>query len=180
MRTSNRRIFALGDIVDGPHFTHAASYQAGVVIRNALFRLPARVDYRALPWVTYADPELAQVGLTEAEARARHGRVTLLRWPFHDNDRARAERATLGLVKVVATPQGRILGASILGQAAGELIQTWQLAIGAGLKVSAVAGMIAPYPTLGEASKRAAGSFYLPKLFGARTKRLVRLLGRLG
>jgi pyruvate/2-oxoglutarate dehydrogenase complex dihydrolipoamide dehydrogenase (E3) component len=181
LRTTNRRAFAIGDVAGGPQFTHVTSYHAGIVIRNALFRLPARVDYRSLPWVTYTEPELAQAGLTEEQARAAHGGdVTVLRWPYHDNDRAQTERETHGLVKAVATRSGRILGASILGAQAGELIQVWVLAIGQGLNVKALAGMIAPYPTLGEISKRAAGSFFTAKLFGERTKRLVRLLSRFG
>jgi pyruvate/2-oxoglutarate dehydrogenase complex dihydrolipoamide dehydrogenase (E3) component len=181
LRTTNRRVYAVGDAAGGPQFTHVANYHAGIAIRNLMFRLPAKVDYKALPWVTYTVPELAQVGLTEAEARERHGGdLTVLRWPFHDNDRAQAERETHGLVKALTRRNGRILGASILGAHAGELIQAWGLAIGAGLKIGALATAIAPYPTLGEASKRAAGSFFTPKLFGERTKRLVRLLKRLG
>jgi pyruvate/2-oxoglutarate dehydrogenase complex dihydrolipoamide dehydrogenase (E3) component len=181
LRTSNRRVYAVGDAAGGPQFTHIASYHAGIVIRNALFRLPAKVDYRALPWVTYSDPELAQVGLTEAQAVAAYpGEVQVLRWPFHENDRAQAERETHGLVKVLARRNGRVLGASILGAHAGELIQSWGLAISGGLKLGVVAGMIAPYPTLSEASKRAAGSFFAPKLFNDRTRRLLRLLAKLG
>jgi pyruvate/2-oxoglutarate dehydrogenase complex dihydrolipoamide dehydrogenase (E3) component len=181
LRTSNRRIYAIGDVAGGPQFTHVAGYHAGIVIRNALFRIPAKVDYRALPWVTFTDPELAQVGLTEAQARTTRGDdVTVLRWPYHENDRAQADRETEGLVKVLATRSGKILGASILGAHAGELIQLWGLAISQGLDVKAVAGMIAPYPTLGEISKRAAGSFFTPKLFSDGTRRVVRLLARLG
>jgi pyruvate/2-oxoglutarate dehydrogenase complex dihydrolipoamide dehydrogenase (E3) component len=181
LRTSNRRIYAVGDAAGGPQFTHVAGYHAGIVIRNALFRLPAKVDYRALPWVTYTEPELAQVGMTEAEALKSHsGDVQVLRWPFHENDRAQAERETCGLVKVLARKNGRVLGASILGAHAGELIQSWGLAIAGRLKLSTMAGMIAPYPTLGEASKRAAGSFFMPKLFSDRTRKIVRLLARFG
>jgi pyruvate/2-oxoglutarate dehydrogenase complex dihydrolipoamide dehydrogenase (E3) component len=181
LRTTNRRVFAIGDVAGGPQFTHVAGYHAGIVIRNALFRIPAKVDYRALPWVTYTDPELAHVGLAEAAARDRHGNdIAILRSSFHENDRAQTERTTHGLVKVVTRKNGRILGASILGPHAGELIHPWVLAIGQGLRVKAMAGMIAPYPTLGEAGKRAAGSFYLPKLFSPRMKSLVRLLARLG
>ncbi len=180
LRTSNRRAFALGDVVaGGPQFTHAALYQAGIVIRNALFRLPARADYRALPRVIYSDPELAQVGLTAAEAEAA-GRVRVLRWEFADNDRAQAERDTAGAVKIVARPGGRILGATILGAAAGELILPWALAVARRLKVAAMANMIAPYPTRGEAGKRAAGEFYAPALFSPRTRRLVRLIAKFG
>ena len=181
LRTSNRRVYAIGDAVGGPQFTHIANYHAGLVIRNALFRLPAKANYRALPWVTYTEPELAHVGLGESEARERHaGDLTILRWPFHENDRAQAERETHGVIKVVTRRNGRILGASILGAQAGELIQPWVLAISQGLKVSAFATMIAPYPTLGEVSKRAAGSYFTPKLFSERTKWLVRLLRYLG
>jgi pyruvate/2-oxoglutarate dehydrogenase complex dihydrolipoamide dehydrogenase (E3) component len=182
LRTTDRHVFAMGDIVEGgPQFTHVASYHAGIIIRNALFRIPAKVDYRALPWVTYTDPELAHVGLTEAEARERHGgAIAILRSTFHENDRAQTERTTEGLVKIVTRKNGRILGASILGAHAGELIQPWVLAIGQRLGIKAMAGMIAPYPTLGEASKRAAASFYIAKLFTERTRRLVRMLARLG
>ena len=181
LRTSNRRVYAAGDAAGGPQFTHVASYHAGIVIRNALFRLPAKVDYRALPWATYTDPELAQVGLTEAEALKAHpGDVRVLRWSLVENDRAQAERETFGLIKVLARGSGKVLGASILAPQAGELIQSWGLAISGGLKLGTVAGFIAPYPTFGEASKRAAGSFFLPKLFNDRTRRLLRLLAKLG
>jgi pyruvate/2-oxoglutarate dehydrogenase complex dihydrolipoamide dehydrogenase (E3) component len=181
LRTTNPHAFAIGDVAGGPQFTHVAGYHAGIVIRNALFRLPAKVDYRALPWVTYTDPELAQVGLTEAQAREAHGDdIVVLRWPYHENDRAQAERETQGFVKAVTTKSGRILGATILGAHAGELIHVWVLAISQGLNIKAIANMIAPYPTLGEISKRAAGSFYTPKLFSKRTKRLVRFLSRFG
>jgi pyruvate/2-oxoglutarate dehydrogenase complex dihydrolipoamide dehydrogenase (E3) component len=176
LRTTNRRIYAVGDAVGGLQFTHLAGYHAGIVIRNALFRWPARVDLRALPWVTYTEPELAQVGLTESAARAAGHDVQVLRSPFAQNDRAQAERAADGLVKAIVTRRGRILGASIAGPHAGELIHPWVLAIASNLKIGSLATMIAPYPTLGEAGKRAAGNFYAPKLFNNRTRALVRLL----
>jgi len=182
LRTTNRRVFAVGDVTGGYQFTHMAGYHAGIVIRNALFRLPAKVDTRAVPWVTYTRPELAQVGLTEAAARQKlaAGDLRILRWAYAENDRAQAEGETDGLIKVVADRRGRVLGAGIVGPHAGESIQTWILAISRGLKVGAVASMIAPYPTLGEINKRAAGSFYTAALFGPRTRKLVRLLARLG
>ncbi len=180
LRTTNRHVFAIGDVAGGYQFTHMAGYHAGIVLRNALFRLPAKVDTRAVPWVTYTAPELAQVGLTEDRARKQAGDIRVLRWPFAENDRARAERETDGLVKVITTPRGRILGAGIVGAHAGELIHAWVLAIGRKIKIGAVAGMIAPYPTLGEVNKRAAGSFYTPALFGERTKRIVRFLSHFG
>jgi pyruvate/2-oxoglutarate dehydrogenase complex dihydrolipoamide dehydrogenase (E3) component len=180
LRTTNKKVFAIGDVAGGYQFTHVAGYHAGIVIRNALFRLPAKADHRFVPWVTYTAPELAQVGLTEAEAKKRHGDIRVLRWPFHENDRAQAERATEGLVKVVTTPKGQVLGAGVAGAHAGELIQTWVLAMSQNVKVGAVAQMIAPYPTFGEVNKRAAGSFYTPALFSERTRKIVRFLARFG
>ena len=181
LRTTNRRAFAIGDAVaGGPQFTHIALYHAGVVIRNALFRLPAKVDYRALPWVTYTDPELAQVGLGEPAAQATSGATRVLRWRFADNDRAHTERDTDGLVKIVTSRRGRVLGAAILGANAGDLILPWALAVSRRLKIGAVANLIVPYPTRGEAGKRAAGEYYAPTLFSPRTRRLVRLLAHFG
>jgi pyruvate/2-oxoglutarate dehydrogenase complex dihydrolipoamide dehydrogenase (E3) component len=181
LRTTNRRVFAIGDAAGGPQFTHVALYHAGIVIRNALFRLPARVDYRALPWVTYTDPELAHTGMSEATARDAHGdRARVLRSDFAENDRAHTERDTAGRIKVVTKANGHILGASILGAGAGDQIMTWALAISQRLKINAIANLIVPYPTRGEAGKRAAGSLYTPTLFASRTRRLVRMLARLG
>ncbi len=180
LRTSNKRVYAIGDAAGPYQFTHMAGYHAGIAIRNALLRIPAKVDYRAVPWVTYTAPELAQVGLSETEARQKYREIRVLRWPFHDNDRAQAEAVTDGLVKVIATKRGRILGATILGPSAGELIQNWGLAITGGLKLGTVAAMIAPYPTLGEVNKRAAGSFYTPFIFGPKIRRLVRFLSHFG
>ena len=179
LRTTNKRIYAVGDVAGGLQLTHVAAYHAGIVIRNALFRLPAKVDTRAVPWVTYTEPELAQVGPTESGAKDRGLEVEALTWPFSDNDRAQAERATDGFVKVLIARRGRIVGATIVGERAGELIQPWVLALHNGLKIRAMAQFVAPYPTLGEASKRAAGSHYTPKLFSERTKKIVRFLQRL-
>lgn len=178
LRTSNKRVFAIGDVAGGPQFTHIAGYHAGIVIRNALFGLPAKVDYKALPWVTYTDPELAHVGLTEADARKAGHDVTILTQPFSGNDRAQAERRTEGLAKIVLGKGGSILGATIVGPHAGEMISLWGLAISNKLKISAVAGMIVPYPTLSEISKRTAGSYYTPKLFSPRTQGFVRFVQR--
>lgn len=176
---SNRRVFAVGDAAGGAQFTHLAGYHAGIVIRQAMFGLPARARTDHIPRATYTDPELAQVGLTEAEARETYGaRLTVVRWPFHDNDRAQAEDRTEGLVKVMVV-QGRPVGAGIAGAGAGELIAPWCLAIAAGLKMSAIAGAVLPYPTLAEAGKRAAGAYFAPALFGSPwVKRAVRAVQR--
>ena len=176
--TSNRAVFAIGDVTGGLQFTHVANYHAGIVIRRALFRLPAKVDRGVIPWVTYTDPELAHVGLSEEEARKRYGsRLSVLRWPYAENDRAQAEHATEGFVKVVTTRDGRILGASILGKAAGELIHTWSLAVSSGLNIKAMAQYVAPYPTLGEINRRAATTFFASKIGRPWVRTALRLLG---
>lgn len=178
LRTTNKRVFAIGDVAGHFQFTHMAAYQAGIVIRNMLFKLPAKVDYTAVPWVTYTDPELAHVGMTEEDANKAGKSIRVLRWHFDENDRAQAERRTEGMVKVIVEEKGRILGATIVGLHAGELLQPWVLAISNKMKIGAMASMIAPYPTLAEANKRVAGSFYTEKLFSNGTKRLVRFLMR--
>lgn len=179
--TSNRRVFAIGDVIAGGQaFTHVANYHAGIVFRRALFRLPAKVQRELIPWVTFTDPELAQVGLTEDQARQKHGTIQVFRWPYHENDRAQAERATEGFVKVVTDRKGRILGAGIVGREAGELIQIWSLAISQGLKITAMTQWIAPYPTLGEISKRAAMGTYALSAGKPLVRKAVGLLRKLG
>jgi pyruvate/2-oxoglutarate dehydrogenase complex dihydrolipoamide dehydrogenase (E3) component len=180
LRTTNPRIFAIGDVAGGYQFTHVASYHAGIVIRNALLKLPAKVDYRAVPWVTYTDPELAHVGLSEAAAAERGLAVKALTWSFAEVDRAQAERETEGFVKIVVDRKGRVLGATIVGPRAGELILPWILAIQERIKIGRIAQMIAPYPTLGEINKRVAGSYFTRALFSERTRKVVRFLQRLG
>lgn len=179
LRSSNRRVYAVGDAAGGLQFTHVAGYHAGVVIRQIVLGLPARAKDHHIPRATYTDPELAQVGLTEVEARKAHGAdLTVLRQEFAHNDRAVAEGKARGLLKVMVV-RGRPVGASMAGPMAGELIGLWALAIGARLKMGAVAGMVAPYPTLGEIGKRAAGAYFSPKLFdNPMVKRVVRLVQR--
>lgn len=180
LRTSNSRVFAIGDCAGGPQFTHVAGYHAGIVIRSALFGMFwTKTDYSALPWVTYSDPELAHVGLTEADAKAAGHEVQILTWSFRENDRARAERRTEGHAKIVLGRKGKILGATIVGPHAGELILPWGLAISAKLPIGKIASLIAPYPTLSEVSKRAAGSYYTPTLFSPRTRKVVRFIQRI-
>ena len=181
LRTTNRHIFAIGDIAGGAQFTHVANYHAGKVIQSILFRIPGKADMSAIPRVTFTDPELAQIGLTEAEARQKHGdRIAILRWPFAENDRAQAERRTSGLVKVVTDRGGRILGASIAGPDAGEQISLWSLALSQKLKVSALRDFTVPYPTLSEVSKRAAVSFYADVPRKPWLRSLLLFLGRFG
>jgi pyruvate/2-oxoglutarate dehydrogenase complex dihydrolipoamide dehydrogenase (E3) component len=181
LKTSNRRVYAIGDAAGGLQFTHVAGYHASVVIRNALFRLPSKADMSAVPRVTYTDPELAHVGLLEAEARDRHGeKVRVLKWTYEENDRARAERATEGFIKLIVLKNGRVIGATIVGRNAGELIQSWGLAISQKIKIGAIASSIVAYPTLAEVGKRAAGSFFTETLFSPRMRKIVRFLAAFG
>ena len=156
LRTSNRRVYAIGDVAGSLQFTHMANYHAGLVIRAILFRLPIKENRHIIPWATYTDPELAHVGLAEEQARKKHRGIKVLRWPYAENDRAQTESKTNGLIKVVVSKRGKILGASIVGYQAGEMINMWSLAISQKMKIGAIAGYIAPYPTVTEISKRAA------------------------
>jgi len=176
LRTTNKRVFAIGDVVGGMQFTHVASYHAGIVIRNALFRLPSKAKSAAIPWTTFTSPELAHVGLTAAQAETKGLAHHVVSWRFDANDRAIAEAKTDGFAKIVVDNRGHCLGASIVGQQAGELILPWVVAIQERLKLSCIASAVVPYPTRSEISKRAAGAFFSPKLFAARTRRLVRFL----
>ncbi len=174
LRTSNKKVYAIGDVAGGLQFTHVAGYHAGVIIRSMLFGLPSKATTRHIPWATYTQPELAQVGLTEAQAKKEHGsRLEVVRFHFSHNDRAIAERKTRGLIKVMVV-KGRPVGASIAGEQAGELINLWALVIANKMKMSQVAAMVAPYPTIGELNKRAAGAYFSPRLFESDTvKRVV-------
>jgi pyruvate/2-oxoglutarate dehydrogenase complex dihydrolipoamide dehydrogenase (E3) component len=180
LKTANKRVYAIGDAVGGAQFTHRANYHAGLVIRNALFRLPVRVNEDAVPRVTFTDPELAHVGLTEAEARRRRVSFRVLRWPYQENDRAQAERDAIGHVKIITNRRGKVLGATIVGPSAGELITTWTLAISRGLGVRALAGIIVPYPTLSEVGKRAAMTYFMPGMTHAFVQRIIAWLRRFG
>lgn len=182
LRTTNRRIYAIGDCAGrgggGLRFTHVANYHAGIVIRRALFRLPARVDMSAIPRVTYCDPEVASVGLIESEAK--RGSFRILRWPLSENDRAQTERSTAGHLKALVTARGKILGCSIAAAHAGELIAPWALAIAKGLKVQDLAGLVFAYPTLSEISKRAAVEFIRPSAQNPWVRRAIRAARWLG
>lgn len=180
LRSSNRRVHAVGDAAGGMQFTHLANYHAGIVIRQVLFGLPAKVRTDHIPRVTYSDPELAQIGQTEAEAQKAHGtRLEVLRFPYAENDRARATAETDGFIKVMAVG-GRPVGVTIVGAEAGELVALWSVVLANRLKLAAVANMVAPYPTLGEIGKRAAGAYFASRLFeNGMVKRVVGLVQRI-
>lgn len=173
LRTSNSRVYAIGDCIGGYQFTHVANYHAGLVIRNSIFKLNAKVQTTAIPWVTYTDPELAHVGFLESQLQTQNMAYKVLKLDFSENDRAQAEHRTEGMIKVLVSPKGRILGVTILSTCGGELIYPWVMAIQNRLKISALANTIAPYPTLSDINKRIAGQFYVDRLFSSRMKRIV-------
>ncbi|MGH6949316.1 MAG: dihydrolipoyl dehydrogenase family protein, partial [Vitreimonas sp.] len=177
LRTANPRIWALGDAAGRGFFTHLAGWHASVFVRNALFKARTRADAPAIPSVVFTDPEVAQVGLTEAEARERRGdKVRTARWGFGDNDRAHTGAETEGFCKLVIGKGGRILGATIVGADAGELIAPIALAISGGLGVRAFTDPVLPYPTRSEVVKRAAGAHFTARLFSPTTRFIVRML----
>lgn len=176
LRTSNSRVYAIGDCTGGYQFTHVAGYHAGLAIRNSIFRLRTKVQTQAIPWVTYTDPELAHVGFLETNLISKNIPYTVLHMAFDENDRAQAEKRIDGEIKVLVSSKGKVLGASILGLHAGELIYPWVMIIQNNLTVSALTNSIAPYPTLNEISKRVAGSFFTKRIFGSTMKRIVKIM----
>jgi pyruvate/2-oxoglutarate dehydrogenase complex dihydrolipoamide dehydrogenase (E3) component len=180
LRTQNRRVYAIGDVAGGLQLTHAANYHASLVLREILFRLPARENRDIVPRATFTDPEIASVGLGEKDARARHRRVEILRWPYAENDRAQAERAIGGLIKIVTGRRGKILGVGIAGAGAAEMINMWSLVIANGQSLRHVRNAIVPYPTMTEIGKRAVIAYYTPLTRTPFVRAIIRLLRRFG
>jgi len=178
--TSNRKIYAIGDVAGGLQFTHVAGYHAALVVQSILFRFPGKENRDIIPWATYTDPELAHVGLDEKEARKCHRTIRVLRWPYAENDRAQAERKTDGMVKVITDRKGRILGADIVGAGAGEMINLFALAVAKKMKVSDIRAYVPPYPTMTEMAKRAATSFSAPVTRKPAVRRLIAFLRSFG
>ena len=175
LRTNHKNVFAIGDIAGPFQFTHAAGYQAGIVIQNILFKLPAKVSYKAFPWSIYTTPEIAHVGMSMSDAEEQQG-TKILEISYEDNDRAQAGLATDGLVKVAVDKKGYILGATIVGENAGDLITQWTIAINNKLKIKAMASHIVAYPSLSELNKRVAGSYFTPTLYSEKVKKVVGIL----
>ena len=176
MRTNVPHIYSCGDVNGVFPFTHVAGYEAGIALSNAVLRLPRKADYTKVPWCTYTDPEVASVGLNEKRAKEAGVEYRILESHFREVDRALAEGEAGGKIKVLISPSGALLGCQIAGHHAGELIHEWVAAINGGVKLSTMAGAIHAYPTLAEISKKAAGSYYSEKLFGDRTKKILRFL----
>lgn len=176
LRSANKRVYAVGDAAGGAQFTHVAGDHASTIIRNVLFKTPAKRRDALAPRAIYIDPEVASVGLTEAAAREKHPGARAVKWKFEENDRAQTERDLEGFAKIVADKSGRILGGTIVGAGAADLIAPLSLSLANGLKIVAFTKLIAAYPTRSEALKRAAGQWYAPTLFSKRTQGFVRLL----
>ena len=180
LKTTNRKVFAIGDVASGPQFTHWAGYQAGLILRNILFRLPVKENRGLLPWVTYTSPELAHCGLSESQARERFGAIKILAWDYKDNDRAQADRHIDGKLKIIIAKNGKILGADIAGHNAGELISMWGLAISKKLKIRDMLGFVPPYPTYTEMNKRVSVSNYAESTKSPIVRGIIQFLQKFG
>ncbi|MBD9358320.1 dihydrolipoyl dehydrogenase family protein [Methylomonas albis] len=180
LRTSNKNIYACGDVA-GPYlFTHMAEHQAGVVLKNALFHWPSKARTRNIPWCTYTDPELARVGLSETEAVAQGITHRVYRFPFADIDRAVTADETVGMSKIITTPRGKLLGACIVGPQAGELIAEYVLALAKGMSAADLSNTIHIYPTLAQINRRVADQSLKEALTPQRKRWLKWLFGLRG
>jgi pyruvate/2-oxoglutarate dehydrogenase complex dihydrolipoamide dehydrogenase (E3) component len=171
MRTNHKHIYAAGDVSGGFQFTHAAGYEGGIVVSNAIFRLPRKADYTYLPWCTYTDPELASIGMNEKTAQSKGLDYTVWMEEFKDNDRSLAEDETTGKVKMILDAKEKPLGVQILGPRAGDLLSEWVAVLNGKVKLSTLAAAVHPYPTIGEINKRVAGNFFSPKIFSEKVRK---------
>jgi pyruvate/2-oxoglutarate dehydrogenase complex dihydrolipoamide dehydrogenase (E3) component len=176
MRTSHKHIYAPGDINGTFQFTHAAGYEGGIVVSNAIFHLPRKINTRWMPWCTYTKPELASIGMNERAASAAGIPYTVLTEQFNENDRALTEGEETGQLKLLLDAKEKPLGIQILGPRAGDLIAEWVAVLNGGMKLSSLAGTIHPYPTLAEINKRVSGSYISPKIFSPKIKKTLKLL----
>lgn len=175
MRTNHKHIYAAGDVTGQYQFTHAAGYEGGIVVSNAIFHLPRRADYTFLPWCTYTDPELASVGMNETAARAKGIVYSVWTEEFRANDRSLAEGEEVGKIKMILDEHEKPLGVQILGPHAGELLSEWVAVLNGGVKLSTVAAAVHPYPTLGEINKKVIGTYFSGKIFSDRVRRTLKL-----
>jgi pyruvate/2-oxoglutarate dehydrogenase complex dihydrolipoamide dehydrogenase (E3) component len=171
LRTSRKHIFAAGDVNGGYQFTHAAGYEGGIVVSNAIFHLPRKVDYTHLPWCTYTDPELASIGMNRKAAEAAGIQAKIWEEEFKDNDRSLAEGEKIGRIRLIVDEKEKPLGVQILGPRAGDLISEWVAALNGKVKLSTIAGAIHPYPTIGEINKKVVGSLFAPKIFSEKVQK---------
>ena len=170
LRTNLKHVYAAGDVNGGFQFTHAAGYEGGIVISNAIFRLPRKVDYTFLPWCTYTDPPLGSIGMNEKSAAAAGIKYNVWTEEFKDNDRSLAEAETVGRIKMLLDEKEKPIGVQILGPHAGDLLGEWVAILNAKVKLSTLAAAIHPYPTIAEINKKVAGSYFSPKIFSEKVQ----------
>ena len=174
MRTSQKHIYAAGDVAGGYQFTHAAGYEGGIVVSNAVFRLPRKVDYTYLPWCTFTDPPLGSIGMNETMAKAAGIEHTVWMEQFKDNDRSLAEGEKTGRIKMILDDSEKPIGVQILGPHAGDLLGEWVAVLNGKVKLSTLAAAVHPYPTIGEINKRVAGTYFSPKIFSDKVKKTLK------
>ncbi len=174
LRTNHKHIFAAGDVIGGYQFTHAAGYEGGVVLSNAVLRLPRKTNYTYLPWCTYADPELASIGMNEKRAKAAGIKYSVWTEDFKGNDRSLAEGEEIGKIKMLLDEKEKPIGIQVLGPQAGELICEWVAVMNGGIKLSTLASAVHPYPTIGEINKRVVGTFFSGKIFSEKVKKTLK------
>ena len=171
LRTTSKNIYAAGDVTGANQFTHAAGYEGGIVISNAIFHLPRKTDYTFLPWCTYTDPELASIGMNEKGAKEAGVNYKVWIEEFKNNDRGVAEGSTSGKIKMILNEKEKPIGVQILGMNSGDLLNEWVAVLNGGVKLSTLASSIHPYPTLGEINKRVAGAYLSPKIFSEKVQK---------
>jgi len=174
LRTSHTHMYAAGDVTGRYQFTHAAGYEGGVVLSNAIFHLPKKADYTFLPWCTYTDPELASIGMNESIATEKGIAHSVWTEEFRTNDRSLTEGEEIGKIKMILDGREKPLGIQILGPRAGELLNEWVAVLNGGVRLSTLAGAVHPYPTLGEINKRIVGTFFAGKIFSEKVKKTLR------
>jgi pyruvate/2-oxoglutarate dehydrogenase complex dihydrolipoamide dehydrogenase (E3) component len=174
MRTNHKHIYAAGDVTGAYQFTHAAGYEGGVALSNAILHLPKKADYTYLPWCTYTDPELASIGMNEKRAKDAGIEYTVWTEEFRSNDRSLAEGEEVGMVKMLLDSKGKPIGVQILGPHGGELVSEWVAVMNGGVKLSSLASAVHPYPTLSEINKRVVGNYFSGKIFSPTVKKTLK------
>lgn len=174
LRTSQKHIYAAGDVTGAYLFTHAAGYEGGVVLSNAILHLPKKTNYTYLPWCTYTDPELASIGMNEKRAQEAGVKYSVWTEEFRSNDRSLAEGEEVGKIKMILNEKGKPVGVQILGPQAGELVSEWVAVMNGGVKLSSLASAVHPYPTLGEINKKIVGNYFAGKIFSDKVKKTLK------
>ena len=176
LRTNHAHIYGAGDVTGEYQFTHAAGYEGGIVLNNAIFHIPRRTDYTFFPWCTYTDPELAAIGMNEKAALNAGIEYKVYTEEFGENDRSLAEGERRGKIKMLLGAKENLLGIQILGPHAGELIAEWVAVMNAGMRLSSLASSVHPYPTLAEINKKVVGDFFAKKIFSDRVRKGLKFL----